>query len=182
MGDHYAANIRKTNCDRRKKKKSARKALARCPREGSRGKGVSSPDMHIYFVSMEAFVATLTTAGSPRTCVSVEQRGETKSARENSESTLARTCTHPFLSSYISIRSDAGRIEVATVYRKCHGSSTTDSRGVRRSDRALPASVGNNLSKQRGSRRALMRHTKATEDSSQGTFAWAYMYSDSLAL
>ena len=46
--------------------------------------------MHIYFVSMEAFVATLTTAGSPRTCVSVEQRGETKSARENSESTLCK--------------------------------------------------------------------------------------------
>ena len=125
--------------------------LARCPsRRFTGGKGVSSPDMHIYFVSMEAFVATLTTAGSPRTCVSVEQRGETKSARENSESTLARTCTHPFLSSYISIRSDAGRIEVATVYSKCHGSSTTDSRGVRRSDRALPASVDNNLNKQRG--------------------------------
>jgi hypothetical protein len=76
-----------------KKKKSANpgKALARCPsRRFTGGKGVSSPDMHIYFVSMEAFVATLTTAGSPRTCVSVEQRGETKSARENSESTLCK--------------------------------------------------------------------------------------------
>lgn len=153
MGDHYTANIGKTNCDRRKKKKSANpgKALVRCPsRRFTGGKGVSSPDMHIYFVSMEAFVATLTTAGSPRTCVSVEQRGETKSARENSNPLFARTCTHPFLSSYISIRSDAGRIEVATVYSKCHGSSTTDSRGVRRSDRALPASVDNNLNKQRG--------------------------------
>lgn len=153
MGDHYTANIGKTNCDRRKKKKSANpgKALVRCPsRRFTGGKGVSSPDMHIYFVSMEAFVATLTTA-APREPAFLSSNAERQSRHEKTLNPLfARTCTHPFLSSYISIRSDAGRIEVATVYSKCHGSSTTDSRGVRRSDRALPASVDNNLNKQRG--------------------------------
>ena len=68
---------------------------------------------------MEAVVSTLTTAGSPRTRVCVEQRERqkkvgTEKLRINFFLALG---PQPFLSSYVSIRSDASRIKVAAVYR-----------------------------------------------------------------
>ena len=157
--------------------------LARCPaRRFKGGKGVSSPDMHIYFVSMKAFVSTLTTTGSPRTRVSVE-RAERQSRHEKTLNPLLQGLvlihfSHP--TSPFAVTQAVSRLLPFIVNAMVARRLTPEEFGVPTVHFQLLSTVI--LTSREGFRRALMRDTKATEDSSQGTFAWAYMYSDSLAL
>ena len=117
---------------------------------------------------------------NPRFC---RARGETKSARENSESTF---CKDSFLIRFshptppFAVTQAVSRLLPFIVNAMVARRLTPEEFGVPTVHFQLLSTVI--LTSREGFRRALMRDTKATEDSSQGTFAWAYMYSDSLAL
>ena len=185
MGDHYPTNIGKTNCDDEKKKKPATagkvRTMSRAKVQGGQG-GFLAGYAYLFRkyegVCLDSHNRRLPV--NPRFC---RARGETKSARENSESTF---CKDSFLIRFshptppFAVTQAVSRLLPFIVNAMVARRLTPEEFGVPTVHFQLLSTVI--LTSREGFRRALMRDTKATEDSSQGTFAQAYIYSDILTL
>ena len=187
MGDHYAANIGKTKCDGKKKGNpppGKAHTMSRA-KKVHRGQGDFLAGYAYLFRKYEGSCLNSHNRRlpeNPRLCRAA-RRDKVKSARENSESTFCKDSvlihfSHP--TSPFAVTQAASRLLPFIVNVMVARRLTPEEFGVPTVHFQLLSTVI--LTSREGFRRALMRDTRATEDSSQGTFAQAYIHPDKVTL